>query len=565
MRKKNDKERGAAVVIALMVLALLTIMAMGALFTATRAIEMSGADQQNMKAFYVADAGMNRTIIALLDHYTSFRSFRTGGTNWALDLNGDGNPSSSELTPISGGTVSWSGLNKPTLNQWLNAQNTYRVATFDTASSCFGRMMGGRCYGHYYEVRLARAGRGVRVLSLARFNDDADDTNDRIDAAIEYVVTIITGSICDNALFGASSSVGHRIVGNVNVHGGVTVLCDNENFTANDVGYEVGGNAGIFDNWEGGSGQSLDSTMRSRMDPLYTDESGRETLDAKVLIQTCNMRNNSGAFQIGTSSAPVDTVIVDGGFTGSHTNPDTFIYADNPVLTGEGQFANYVGNAMPEFPLLHDENGNLANNDLGRSIAAQIPGHDLASANPNWCNLGNSTPNLSFGAPGCTCVDGGTSTCDICFFDNGNKLVVNTDTVFDLSGCATASIRDVTYKGKATMYYGDTNIAVDGNLMVADGESFPSTSVVGFLTAGQINIGSTAQAKMMGLFYAQDRITVSKQTQLAGIVITDEFSVGNQVPDFFQVPDLDQNAPAGFEEICGGNERLATGGWRLVY
>ncbi len=95
------------------------------------------------------------------------------------------------------------------------------------------------------------------------------------------------------------------------------------------------------------------------------------------------------------------------------------------------------------------------------------------------------------------------------------------------------------------MYYGNKNLAVDGNLMVADGESFPSTSVVGFLTAGQINIGNSAQAKMMGLFYAQDQITVSKQTQLAGIVITDEFSVGNQVPDFFQVPGLDQSAPAG--------------------
>ena len=109
----KSRERGAALILALMVLALLTIMAMGALFTAGRSIEMAGADRSSMEAFYVADAGMNRMIVDMLKVYELNKSFLE-----QKDLNGDGNDDFSEKTT---GSVVFADLaGAPTLDNWMN-------------------------------------------------------------------------------------------------------------------------------------------------------------------------------------------------------------------------------------------------------------------------------------------------------------------------------------------------------------------------------------------------------------------------------------------------------------
>ena len=95
--------------------------------------------------------------------------------------------------------------------------------------------------------------------------------------------------------------------------------------------------------------------------------------------------------------------------------------------------------------------------------------------------------------------------------------------------------------------------------------NFPSGDALAFVTGGSMTLGPGAQRNLEGLFYAQNTITIPKQTVIAGIVMTNEFDVGNQVPEIWQVPGLARNAPGAFGEFCALNERLSNGGWRLVY
>ena len=49
----------------------------------------------------------------------------------------------------------------------------------------------------------------------------------------------------------------------------------------------------------------------------------------------------------------------------------------------------------------------------------------------------------------------------------------------------------------------------------------------------------------MGLFYGEDTIATTKQTDIMGTLVSNYFDMGGQVPDIYQVPETANNLPPG--------------------
>jgi|GEM_PF-6349508 len=554
--------RGMALIIVLMILMFFTILAFIGLYAARQAISFAGRGRQKMEAYYTAGAGINRAVADLLSFYKVKGSFTV--TPFDMNLNGQEDDLSGDLP----GTLSWSGLAAPTLGQWLNAKNVQRVIYFSPESACFGEMTGGNCKGFRYEVRIHRGGSYARVLSLARLHegDGPVSDDDKIIAAQEYLVKIVACGMCGEGILIGGSGSSHAIGGGVELHGGLhilcedtdTSLCEGQNPPDNCSAISPGSSVGVYNNYERGPGQA--PSFISKIQPLDRDDNDNPTLNAKVLIYNCGIGKMDSSSNMGTHAVPLDIVIADGGVGGEYgkvsAGDDERVFALEKRY-GAGEYTRYVGNEAASFPILRSPEGYPT--ALDSKIEAEAYHNTLP---PQWCNITPATPSMGYGAPGCSCPTG----CSLCWDNAVKTLTSNSDVVYNLSGCAGgATLNNLTYKGKATFYYGANNVTIDGAITVADGENFPMTSAMGFMTAGEMNVAPSSRSEIMGLFYAQSKIRMTNQTAVAGIVISNSYDFGSHVPVIYQVPYLEAQAPAGFQSLCGAHLRLAPNGWRTVY
>jgi hypothetical protein len=101
----------------------------------------------------------------------------------------------------------------------------------------------------------------------------------------------------------------------------------------------------------------------------------------------------------------------------------------------------------------------------------------------------------------------------------------------------------ITYKGKASIFV-DGIVKIDTNLVTkGDDKSYPK-NMVAFMTPKDITIGETAQLDIMGLFYAENKITINKQTDVVGTIVAKYFDM-KEVPKIYQVPSDVDNLPPG--------------------
>ena len=106
----------------------------------------------------------------------------------------------------------------------------------------------------------------------------------------------------------------------------------------------------------------------------------------------------------------------------------------------------------------------------------------------------------------------------------------------------------MTYTGKASLF-ATGNIGVNGSLVTSGNNSFP-TNVIGFMTPGNIALGDSSHVDIMGLFYAETKISIDKQTNLIGSIVANQYDLGNNVPAIYQVPQTATNTPSG---LIGGS------------
>ena len=67
---------------------------------------------------------------------------------------------------------------------------------------------------------------------------------------------------------------------------------------------------------------------------------------------------------------------------------------------------------------------------------------------------------------------------------------------------------------------------------------------MGIMTPNNIDMNE-AGIDVMGLFYGETEVTVQKQTDIMGTIVSNYFDMGTNVPSIYQVPEVVNNLPTG--------------------
>lgn len=178
----------------------------------------------------------------------------------------------------------------------------------------------------------------------------------------------------DNAIFGGSGGSGGLINGNVSIHGSVHIL--GEDLDEIDVAFEVGGGAGIYNNYDG-MPSDIEDNLSANTRTIDEDEdgtddyigaangawdlNGEESLRSKLRVRNGYTYIN-GSSQIGEDSPDagskgnVQGIYVNNKWGGNQTtlevpNEDR-VFSDNGYAADYG---DYDGNGNPGFPTFADE------------------------------------------------------------------------------------------------------------------------------------------------------------------------------------------------------------------
>lgn len=377
----------------------------------------------------------------------------------------------------------------------------------------------------------------------------------------EVILNGANVNVWQNAIFAGGRQAGNLINGNVSVHGSVHLLGDN--LLAGDIAMSLSGTSGVYNNYDG-----LPAALEDRIPALDTtvvEGETVETLKAKLRVKN-GLVGLSGTSTIGepqqmanASKEMMKGIYVTDGWTGNQLdaegNPQQ-AYSDNgfnepydlsgavpfPTFTDDGG-ADYLQyylekDADPAVGLQEVHIGDIAvtaNNNYfwNATTGAEAVNTAVGQLNmPNLIDLDydeyfvwfDATSNLMV-INGRVPVDGNVS------FDKGNG---NDKTIY--------------YTGKGTILAFDAdgsgnggNVAVYVHLLTQNSDgtttnSFPTNSLIGLMAGGDMVIGSTSQLQVMGGFYAQGLITVNKQTIITGTLVGNDFDMGMNVPEIYQVP-----------------------------
>jgi Tfp pilus assembly protein PilX len=290
----------------------------------------------------------------------------------------------------------------------------------------------------------------------------------------------------DNAIFAGSGQSGKVINGNVDIRGSVHIL-GTEGTVAVEA-LDITGTAGIGNNYDG-----MDSDLRTRIPsniPTTIELNGDtvETLNAKLRVKHGTV-DLSGTATVG--------------------DPDVCSY---------DEYYNKYGLHLP-----------VSISSITSDTASfYYPEGNNPDTNGNYIKWDQDTEELIIS--GIIVVDEGCI--DFAIGKKGDLI--------EYEGKVVAG----TMKRGTIVSKGD--ISIHGDLLAKD--LFPTTNVLGLIAYNDINLATgsgDSQLKMMGAFYAQNKITSKKQNQIAGTFVSDSFDMGLNVPKIFQVPGLENNLPPG--------------------
>ena len=498
-RIKNliTNQKGMALLTTLIFVFILVTFAVALLTMTSNDTKLSALQRDSTKAFYIAEAGVERTLYNLKKDYE-------GSKDW------------------SDGTINGIGL------------------------------VGGELYtdepfseGEYTVTLKNICPNSVTIKSKGKYNKPT--------RYVQVDATVGNLSIWDNAIFAGSGQSGRVINGNVDIRGSVHILGTEGTIAVEAL--DITGTAGVGNNYD-----KMDSDLRTRIPntiPTTIELNGDtvETLNAKLRVKHGTV-NLSGAATIGDPDVPgneyketLDGVYVNDGFGGT-AGADN-VYSDNgtgqPYDFGEGTF---------KFPLLTeiymDSEGNTY--DCGGNNCTYLEyytnyGLNITNSVADTDRLAKvssiSSDTESFSIP------------ETSPYSSDNYIIWDKDTcVLEVKGIIYANVENINieignkkdqikYSGTGTIV-SKGDISVHGDLLAK--ELFPTTDSLGLIAYNDIKLatgGGDSQLRMMGAFYAQNEITSAKQNQIAGTFVSDNFNMGINVPKIFQVPGLENNLPPG--------------------
>lgn len=435
------------------------------------------------------------------------------------------------------------------------------------------------------------------IHSAARFRGDVR----RVEAVYQAGGQGV--SVWDNAIFAGNGANGRLINGNVTIFGSVHLLGNNLNLGDPAVTtMEMSGNSLMGNNYS-----TLDSALKARIPALekktINGVAGVETLNAKLRVKR-GLVSLSGSSSIGQPNnngnkikETVDGTYVTNGWTGNKVSGGGRGTPNNGVVNSDnGHTAVYDLGDSVSMPMLSDpwrdlDGSTVVNPGTGNPYTHEDYFSQVLLASPTVANDGvynknmvlnstsfywNATTNTEL--TGTAAVTAGAAlnpNHDYIWFNAGNNPkkdagVLKVNGQIRINGTLTITGNDKNYSGRAAILT-TGNVDISANLLTCNNGnvndyalSFPENNCLGVMSKGNISLGVSSQKKIMGAFYAQGTVNMDKQTQTVGAVVGNYFSMGNQVPDIFQVPSLVEFLPYGMigNTPTGGNNTLSLLAWR---
>jgi hypothetical protein len=476
-----SNQKGMALLTTLIFVFILVTFAVALLTMTSNDTKLSALQRDSTKAFYIAEAGIEKTLYDLKKDFESSQDWKDGNINGYT---------SSEV-PF--------------------GEGTYTV-TLDIKFS-----------------------NNVTIKSKGKY-----------DNSIRYVqvdATVGSLSIWDNAIFAGSGASGRVINGNADIRGSVHIL--GEELDPDDPAVEaidITGTAGIGNNYNG-----MDLELRGRIIPPPTTEFNGETietLNAKLRVQRGKV-NLSGTATVGDPDVSgnlyketLDGVYVTDGFGGNQGESN--VYSDNgtehPYDFGEGTFA---------FPdLMLDDYIDVASGETITNPSTSKPyTYDGYYNSGNTLKITDSS--ITSKTPSFTRGDPKTDKNYIIWNKDEMKLTISGIIVIDGNFTIGEKKDSIIYERTGTIV-SKGNIYIHSDLLAKN--LFPTTDALGLIAYKDIELATgpgDSQLKMMGAFYAQDKITSAKQNEIAGTFVSNYFDMGINVPSIYQVPGLENNLPPG--------------------
>jgi len=523
--------------------------------------------------------------------YSDFRDAFWGAVSAVQESKSSRELGGNGLIGVTNWTPSYNDNNEPILPSFDSSSVTPRTLSSDPAVQYYAVLI------PWENDNFDNNGDGVvdDITEQDMFSIYAVAQKNGVVRRLEVITDSTDVNVWRNAIFAGDGQVGNVINGNVSIHGSVHILGNNllpgnPAITALD----LSGTALIHNNYQGVPG-----ILQQRVPPLQTtlfDGEMVETLNAKLRVKR-GLVGLSGNSEVGEPHVrgngwkeTMDGTYVNDGWTGNQTIPDGARGIPKNVYSDNGFNELYdLGNRV-NFPRLTDDwrepdGSKVMNPNTGTWYSVQDYFSQVLLADPVIPNDGVFVGNLVLNAKGNKIFwDATTGTYlngslpaslppndhDYIWFDpTTNVLRINGQIRIDgnLTFTGQGNDRTINYSGRAALLvYGDVNI--DSDLVTCNNgdpnntaNSYPVNNVIGIMSSNNMFIGNTAQCDIMGAFYAQNMIKISKQTDIMGTIVASYFDMGSQVPNIYQVPALADNLPYGMI----GNYPITTlqqVGWR---
>ena len=334
----------------------------------------------------------------------------------------------------------------------------------------------------------------------------------------------------NNAIFAGGGGGAAPITGNVIIAGPIHLLSNG--LAATDT---------VFVNQTGNclnSNTGMDATLAGKIAGGTTSD-----LDAKFRVKNGRVNMTVGSGKIGESSSPFKGIYVTTGADSGGDGVNDDILGGYNSGAGQNLYADKGANSAEAYDL-GDYNITLPTIDSGYMDA-----HSLNFAG----SLTLSTSDIP--------TQSGTYGGEDCLISfNAATKVLTIDGIIKVTSLNINT--DITYAGKGTIYVTGTT-TIDGHVLPATAASYPTTNVLGVVSTGNMALPSSSQKLLTGAFYSAGTVTSSKQNELAGTIVCQNFNITAQVPKIWQVPSLATNLPPGMPG-SGQNWVFTKKTWREI-
>ena len=336
---------------------------------------------------------------------------------------------------------------------------------------------------------------------------------------IQVYTKIRDVSIWNNAIFGGTGQSGLLVNGNARIWGSVHLLGDN--LTATDLAADLSGTAILA----GNNYSDLALELLAKIPSILTP-AGIESLNSELRAKRGKI-SLSGTSLAGQPNDPLnsyketmDGSYVTDGFTGNKGTENVF--SDNGYSEG------YDLEDVMYFPRLSDPYGTYPTYTDYLRDNALILTDQLSNIQPNSSfSYSNVHGSISMNGSGEMNISG------IIFVDGNNNLGMYKQ----------GPLKTITYAGRGSIFVSG-DVVINTNLITKGDNSYPVDNVIGVMTPNTVSFNES-QTDIMGLFYAEDSVRVSKQTNILGTIVSNYFDMGTNVPSIFQVPATVDNLPPG--------------------